>query len=108
MTTLMLIAASPTLNQRMEGEPPLPLSQAPASVPRRLAKRKAGEEVANPRRDYKLIDICKQAAAKHVIEWPNVSLDQGGGRDLYDGRRLPPQTTTTKPSIPVVASCLIK
>lgn len=95
MTRLMLIAASPTLSQRMEGVPPLPLSQAPASVSRRLTKRKAGEEVANPLRDYKLIDICKQAAAKLGIELPNVSLTKGEagictmGEDSHQKRPRP-------------------
>lgn len=56
--------------------------------------------------DSNLYEVCKRAAAKLNIPWPAAVDADGGERDLYDGKRLPPAQPPPKQLLPAVPACV--
>lgn len=56
--------------------------------------------------DNNLYEVCKRAAARLNIPWPAAVDAEGGERDLYDGKRLPPAQPPPKQLLPAVPACM--
>lgn len=56
--------------------------------------------------DNNLYEVCKRAAARLNIPWPATVDAEGGERDLYDGKRLPPAQSPQKQLLPAVPACM--
>lgn len=56
--------------------------------------------------DTNFFEVCKRAAASLSLQWPAAQDAVGQERDLYDGRRLPPQTAHTRQLLPAVPDCM--
>lgn len=59
-----------------------------------------------PSVDKNLYEVCKRAAARLNIPWPAAVDAEGGERDLYDGKRLPPAQPPPKQLLPAVPACI--
>lgn len=71
-----------------------------------VSRPPSAASVAGLPNDFGLIELCRRAATKLVIDWPAPEDEAGASRDLFDGKRLPPRVTPAKQLLPAVPACM--
>lgn len=83
---------------------PAPAPSVRIAKPAPPGSEQSGQEGSPSELDFDLHDVCKRAAAKLEIQWPEVQAEAAHSR--FDGKRLPKTRKTSRQLLPIFPELL--